>query len=107
MQMIQKIKNNCRPGFQQIRLDNQPSQLFFWVRFSRLANPNAEVAIKGDGETNYKNVRTGHGYAAGKQSKQIQSCYEPGKTGSHTEGYSEIIVISTFYMLNDKMIWLK
>jgi biopolymer transport protein ExbD len=28
-----------------------------WIRFSRLANLNAEVAIKGDAETNYKVVK--------------------------------------------------
>ena len=35
----------------------QPSELFYWVRFSRLSHPYAEVAIKGDGEANYKKVK--------------------------------------------------
>jgi hypothetical protein len=52
-----KEKELLQTGIPTDSVDNQPSQLFFWVRFARLANPNAEVAIKGDGETNYKKVK--------------------------------------------------
>jgi biopolymer transport protein ExbD len=52
-----KEKEALQTGIPIDSVDNQPSQLFFWVRFTRRANPNAEVAIKGDGETNYKKVK--------------------------------------------------
>ncbi|MCX6244446.1 MAG: biopolymer transporter ExbD [Bacteroidetes bacterium] len=52
-----KEKDKLQTGIPIDSVDNQPSQLFFWVRFSRLANPYAEVAIKGDGEANYKKVK--------------------------------------------------
>ena len=52
-----KEKEALQTGIPIDSVGNQPSQLFFWVRFSRRANPNAEVAIKGDGETNYKKVK--------------------------------------------------
>jgi len=52
-----KEKESLQTGIPIDSVDNQPSQLFFWVRFARRANPNAEVAIKGDAETNYKKVK--------------------------------------------------
>jgi biopolymer transport protein ExbD len=52
-----KEKEALQTGIPSDSVGNQPSELFFWVRFSRVANPNAEVAIKGDGETNYKKVK--------------------------------------------------
>jgi biopolymer transport protein ExbD len=52
-----KEKEKLQTGIPTDSVNNQPSQLFFWVRFSRLANPNAEVAIKGDGDANYKKVK--------------------------------------------------
>ena len=52
-----KEKEKLQTGIPIDSVNNQPSQLFFWVRFCRLANPNAEVAIKGDGEANYKKVK--------------------------------------------------
>jgi len=52
-----KEKERLQTGIPTDSVNNQPSQLFFWVRFSRLANPNAEVAIKGDGGANYKKVK--------------------------------------------------
>ena len=38
-------------------LNPADNQLGYWVRYSRLINPNAEVAIKGDGMANYKIVK--------------------------------------------------
>ncbi len=52
-----KVKEKLQTGIPIDSVNNQPSQLFFWVRFARLANPNAEVAIKGDGDANYKKVK--------------------------------------------------
>ena len=52
-----KEKEKLQTGIPTDSVNNQPSQLFFWVRFARLTNPNAEVAIKGDGEANYKKVK--------------------------------------------------
>jgi biopolymer transport protein ExbD len=40
-----------------IPVDSTDNQLNLWVRFIRLQNPNAEVAIKGDSEANYKAVK--------------------------------------------------
>jgi biopolymer transport protein ExbD len=36
-----------------IPMDSLDNQLSYWVRYARLANPNAEVAIKGDGNSEY------------------------------------------------------
>jgi biopolymer transport protein ExbD len=36
-----------------IPMDSIDNQLSYWVRYARLANPNAEVAIKGDGSSEY------------------------------------------------------
>lgn len=40
-----------------IPIDSTDNQLNLWVRFIRLQNPNAEVAIKGDGVADFKTVR--------------------------------------------------
>ena len=52
-----KEKEKLQTGIPIDSVGNQPSQLFFWVRFARLTNQNAEVAIKGDGDANYKKVK--------------------------------------------------
>jgi len=47
-----------REGFQTgIPTDSTDNQLNLWVRFIRLQNPNAEVAIKGDGKADFKAVK--------------------------------------------------
>jgi biopolymer transport protein ExbD len=38
-------------------IDSADNQLNLWVRFIRLQNPNAEVAIKGDGSADFKTVK--------------------------------------------------
>ena len=40
-----------------IPMDSTDNQLAMWVRFTRLSNPNAEVAIKGDGNADFKTVK--------------------------------------------------
>ncbi len=40
-----------------IPIDSTDNQLAMWVRFTRLSNPNAEVAIKGDGNSDFKVVK--------------------------------------------------
>jgi hypothetical protein len=40
-----------------IPMDSTDNQLAWWVRLARLTNTSAEVAIKGDGETNYTDVK--------------------------------------------------
>jgi len=40
-----------------IPIDSTDNQLAWWIRSARLTNPFAEVAIKGDGETQYKVVK--------------------------------------------------
>jgi biopolymer transport protein ExbD len=49
-----KEKERLQTG---IPSDSADNQLGYWVRYSRLINPNAEVAIKGDGMANYKIVK--------------------------------------------------
>jgi biopolymer transport protein ExbD len=47
-----------REAFQTgIPVDSADNQLNLWVRFIRLQNPNAEVAIKGDGKADFKAVK--------------------------------------------------
>ena len=47
-----------REAFQTgIQVDSADNQLNLWVRFIRLQNPRAEVAIKGDGEADFKTVK--------------------------------------------------
>jgi biopolymer transport protein ExbD len=40
-----------------IPTDSTDNQLSYWIRYARLTNPNAEVAIKGDGESEYTVVK--------------------------------------------------
>ena len=40
-----------------IPYDSADNQIAMWIRFARLTNPNAEVVIKGDGESDYKTVK--------------------------------------------------
>jgi biopolymer transport protein ExbD len=40
-----------------IPVDSTDNQLNLWVRFIRLQNPSAEVAIKGDAEADFKTVK--------------------------------------------------
>ena len=40
-----------------IPADSTDDQLSYWVSFARHANPNAEVIIKGDGDSDYKTVK--------------------------------------------------
>lgn len=40
-----------------IPMDSLDNQLGYWIRYSRLANPDAEVAIKGDADAEYKEVK--------------------------------------------------
>ncbi len=40
-----------------IPVDSADNQLNLWVRFIRIQNPNAEVAIKGDAEADFKVVK--------------------------------------------------
>jgi biopolymer transport protein ExbD len=40
-----------------IPMDSTDNQLAWWVRMARLTNLNAEVAIKGDAETDYTSVK--------------------------------------------------
>jgi len=40
-----------------IPTDSTDNQLNLWVRFIRLQNPNAEVAIKGDSDADFKTVK--------------------------------------------------
>jgi biopolymer transport protein ExbD len=53
---------NAEPGKRDkfqigIPMDSLDNQLGFWIRYSRLANQDAEVAIKGDAEAEYKVVK--------------------------------------------------
>jgi biopolymer transport protein ExbD len=52
-----KEKEKFQTGIPIDSVGQRPSELAMWIRFSRLANKYAEVAIKGDGETNYKAVK--------------------------------------------------
>jgi biopolymer transport protein ExbD len=52
-----KDKEKFQVGIPTDSVDGRASELAMWIRFSRLANVNTEVAIKGDGETNYKVVK--------------------------------------------------
>jgi biopolymer transport protein ExbD len=38
-------------------LDSTDNQLGYWVLYSRIVNPYAEVAIKGDGDAEYATVK--------------------------------------------------
>ncbi len=49
-----KESDKCQIG---MPIDSTDNQLAMWVRFTRLSNPNAEVAIKGDGNSDFKTVK--------------------------------------------------
>ena len=49
-----KIKEKLQTG---IPMDSTDNQLGYWIRYARLVNPYAEVAIKGDGDTEYTVVK--------------------------------------------------
>ncbi len=49
-----KIKEKMQVG---IPTDSTDNQLGYWIYYSRLTNPNAEVAIKGDADANYMVVK--------------------------------------------------
>ncbi|MEI6898241.1 MAG: biopolymer transporter ExbD [Bacteroidota bacterium] len=49
-----KVKEKLQTG---IPMDSVDNQLGYWVRYARLVNPYAEVAIKGDGDTEYSVVK--------------------------------------------------
>ncbi len=53
---------NAEPGKRDkfqigIPMDSLDNQLGFWIRYSRLANQDAEVAIKGDADAEYKVIK--------------------------------------------------
>lgn len=49
-----KAKEKLQTG---IPMDSTDNQLSYWIRYTRLANPFAEAAIKGDGDVDYKTVK--------------------------------------------------
>lgn len=49
-----KVKEELQTGVPTDSIDNQ---LAWWVRSARMANPNAEVAIKGDADTEYAKIK--------------------------------------------------
>ena len=55
---INTPESKDREAFQTgIPVDSTDNQLNLWVRFIRLQNPNAEVAIKGDADSDLKTVK--------------------------------------------------
>ncbi|MDD5570482.1 MAG: biopolymer transporter ExbD [Bacteroidales bacterium] len=52
-----KEKEKMQTGIPLDSANGRASELWYWVRISRQKNPNAEVAIKGDGGANYKTVK--------------------------------------------------
>jgi len=49
-----KVKESLQTG---VPMDSVDNQLAWWIRAARLTNPNAEVAIKGDAETDYTKIK--------------------------------------------------
>ena len=49
-----KLRDKLQIG---IPMDSTDNQLAWWIRMARLTNTSAEVAIKGDGETKYTDVK--------------------------------------------------
>jgi biopolymer transport protein ExbD len=49
-----KEKEKLQTG---VPMDSTDNQLAWWVRSARMTNPNAEVAIKGDAETDYSKIK--------------------------------------------------
>jgi biopolymer transport protein ExbD len=52
-----KEKEKLQTGIPTDSVGERPSELAMWIRLSRLANSNVDVAIKGDAEVNYKIVK--------------------------------------------------
>lgn len=52
-----KEKELLQVGIPTDSAEGRPSELWYWIRLSRQVNPNAEVAIRGDGNANYKVVK--------------------------------------------------
>lgn len=52
-----KVKEKLQTGIPSDSVDGRSSELWYWIRLSRQVNPNAEVAIKGDGNADYKIVK--------------------------------------------------
>lgn len=52
-----QVKEKMQTGVPIDSANGRASELWYWVRISRQKNPNAEVAIKGDGGANYKTVK--------------------------------------------------
>ncbi len=50
----QKVRDELQTG---IPIDSTDNQLAMWILFARKANPNAEAAIKGDADADYKVVK--------------------------------------------------
>ena len=55
--MDAKEKASLQTGIPVDSVGQEPSELFYWILYSRTSNPYAEVAIKGDGESNFKAVK--------------------------------------------------
>jgi biopolymer transport protein ExbD len=51
------MKKNLQIGIPIDSIENRPSELWYWVRVSRMKNPECEVEIKGDAAASYKIVR--------------------------------------------------
>jgi hypothetical protein len=49
-----KAKEKLQTG---VPMDSTDNQLAWWIRSARLTNPAAEVAIKGDAETDYFRIK--------------------------------------------------
>jgi len=49
-----KVKEKLQTG---IPMDSLHNELADWVRYARLTNPGADVAIRGDGDADYKVVK--------------------------------------------------
>jgi hypothetical protein len=52
-----KEKEKLQTGIPIDSVGGRASELSLWIRFARLANPYAEVAIKGDGDAKYTIVK--------------------------------------------------
>ena len=52
-----KEREKYQTGIPMDSVGDQPSQFYMWIRLTRNIAPNAEVAIKGDGMSDYKVVK--------------------------------------------------
>lgn len=52
-----KEKELLQTGIPCDSVDGRASELWYWIRLSRQVNPNAEVAIRGDGNADYSVVK--------------------------------------------------